>query len=118
MALGIVSAVLRGCTRCPQRTCLSALGIFGINFRNFVLYSGLRTRILYLPSQHHVSSIHSITSVRAKVNLWDEYKRAKSCVEGNIIGTIALSHLMMLLLTQITPTITLTSNLHNLTLLG
>jgi len=84
MAARIVSAVSRECSYSLKGSCLSRLGLLSLKLRHFSFISRFRTRNTYLLSAHCISSVHSASCVQAKVNLWEEYNRVKSLVEGNV----------------------------------
>jgi len=85
MAARILSAVSRECLHSLDYARLSRPGILRLNLRHFSCISRFRTRNVCLPLLHCVSCVHSADSVQAKVNLWDEYNRVKSDVEGNLV---------------------------------
>jgi len=84
MAALIVSAVsVRECSHLLERTCLLRPELLRLTLRHFSFISRFRTRNAHLPLSHGISSVHSANCVQAKVNMWDEYHRMKSLVEGN-----------------------------------
>jgi len=84
MAARVISAVLRDCSRFLGRTCLPQTGLLRFNLRHFSLISRFRTQSVYLPLLQCIAPVHSAKCVRSKVNLWNEYNRVKSCVEGKV----------------------------------
>ena len=78
-----VSAVSRVFTHSVDCTLLSRSRILGLTLRHVSFVGRFPSRNVYLPLLHCISSIHSTSCSKAKVNLWDEYSRVKSYVEGN-----------------------------------
>lgn len=82
MAVVILSAVSGLCSQSLHCARLLRPGIVRLNLRHF---SCISRRHVRLASLHCNSHVHSASSVQAKVNLWDEYNRVKSYVEGKFM---------------------------------
>ena len=88
VVVGIISAVSRQCTHSVHCARLLRPGILRLNLRHFSCVSRQHVR---LPSLQCISHVHSASSVQAKVNLWDEYNRVKSYVEGKFYA-VGINH--------------------------
>jgi len=83
MAACVLSDVSRKFLHSLQYARLSRPATVKINLRYSSSVGILRTLNGIFPSLRRISSVHSANCVQAKVNLWDEYNRVKSFVEGN-----------------------------------
>jgi len=92
MAAGIVSAVSRECSVLMNGARLLRPGILTLKLCHFSSISRCRMRNVCLRARHCVSYLHSAGGYQTKVtNLWDEYSRVKSYVEGKFHIITALS---------------------------